>query len=433
VSLVHDDARSWMARSERSFDLIQMSLIDTWASTSAGAMTLTENGLYTLEAWTLFLERLKPGGVLSVSRFYWPESVSETARGLSLAVAALVERGAPVPADHVALVASRMVATLIVSRSPLSAGDVATLRAEAALRGFRLIALPGEPVADAVLQEILAARSHAELLRATRHRHYDLGPPTDDRPFFFNILKLSAWRQVPPARLDVGLLAGNLRATGTLAALLFAVLVVIGLSIAVPLLLRGGGHGLETPAFLAAASYFSLIGLGFMLIELGLMQRFSILLGHPIHSLSITLMSMILAAGIGSLLSERIAPSPRGRLVWLPLFAAGVAASGALAGRVPVDLAMAWPLPARAAVVVLFTLPIGLLLGCFFPLGMRLLAGRGPAARSWMWGLNGAWGVLGSLASVLLAMSSGIASCILAGAACYALLALPLRVLLPRR
>lgn len=423
-TLIHDDGRSWMARTDQRFDLIQMALIDTFASTSAGAMTLTENGLYTREAWALFLERLAPGGIFSLSRFYHPGRISETARALSLAVDTLLARGQAEPAAHIALVTAVNVSTLLVARDPLSRQDVGRLIATIRQEGFRPVILPGYVVQDPILRRILGARSAEELSAATRHRHYDLTASTDDRPFFFNMLKLSAWRELED-ETNYGVLVGNLRATQTLVSLLSIVLLLTVLTILGPLVLRGRRHALPPPVFVAATSYFSLIGLGFMLIEVALVQKFSILLGHPIHSLAITLMSMILASGLGSLASDRLRVESGRLLRLLPAVAALVVAAGAGTVQAAIDAAIAATLPVRGAVAVLFTFPIGFVLGCFFPLGLRRLRSQSPVVQSWMWGLNGAFGVLGSLLSIVIAMSFGIRACLLTGAACYLLLSLP--------
>ena len=128
VKLEVDEARSWFARTPRSFDVIQMSLIDTWAGTGAGAFTLTENGLYTVEAWQRFLGRLNPGGLFTVSRWYAPGDVNETGRLVSLAVATLLADGAAEPRRHLFLATSGNIATLILSKSPFSPATLGVLK-----------------------------------------------------------------------------------------------------------------------------------------------------------------------------------------------------------------------------------------------------------------------------------------------------------------
>ena len=122
VTLVHAEGRSYLARPGPAFDLIQMALVDTWASTAAGAMTLTENGLYTLEAWRIFLRRLQPDGVLTVSRWYAPNRPGETARLLSLAAAALQAEGVEHPGDLVPVPDAYEVSEVVLCRVKVGAG-----------------------------------------------------------------------------------------------------------------------------------------------------------------------------------------------------------------------------------------------------------------------------------------------------------------------
>ena len=123
VTLVHDEARSYLTRTPERFDVLQMSLIDTWAATGAGAFTLTENGLYTREGWRVFLGTLTPTGVFSVSRWFDPANVSETTRLVSLAVASLLDVGVQQPRASLVLITRERVATLLVSPAPFTEED----------------------------------------------------------------------------------------------------------------------------------------------------------------------------------------------------------------------------------------------------------------------------------------------------------------------
>ena len=163
-----DEARSWFARTPRAFDVIQMSLIDTWAATGAGAFTLTENGLYTVEAWQRLLGRLvNAGGLFTVSRWYAPGEVNETGRFISLAVATLLANGAAEPRRHLFLAAAGKVATLIVTKSPLSPSALAVLKDAAKRNEFTVLLSPETAAPSAMLRESSALRIVA---RSTRQR-----------------------------------------------------------------------------------------------------------------------------------------------------------------------------------------------------------------------------------------------------------------------
>ena len=191
TKFVVDEGRSWFARSKETFDVIQMSLIDTWAATGAGAFTLSENGLYTVEAWNIFFDRLTPEGVFSVSRWYDPENPNETGRMLSLAVRVLMENGATEPRRHIFLASQGRVATLLLSRSPFSTDNLKALERAAADYEHKVIMSPTVTADSEILSHIVTSAGQTELDRYTSRLMFDLTPPTDDRPFFFNQLPLN--------------------------------------------------------------------------------------------------------------------------------------------------------------------------------------------------------------------------------------------------
>ena len=418
-----DEARSWFARSTERFDVIQMSLIDTWAATGAGAYTLSENGLYTTEAWRLFLDHLTAHGVFTVSRWYGPGAVNETGRMLSLAMAAIMELGASEPDRHVFLAAAERIATLVVSREPLSPAYVETLEQVAEEMDYRIVVGPGRTPSSAILASIVGSGSREALVRATSNLKLDLTPTTDERPFFFNQLPLynlgKFFDEALPG-LKQGVAQGNLRATLTLVVLIgLSLLLVVG-TIVVPLRPAVGDVGRKL-AF-GGTAYFFLIGAGFMFFEIALLQRMSLVLGHPIYSLSIVLFSMILSAGFGSLLSDRVVLGSASRFVAWSLATAGYLFS--LNFWLPAVLTAmeSAPLLARGGLAVAVIAPAGLLLGFGFPTGMRLISAVDPKPTPWFWGINGAAGVLASSLAVLCSMAYGISASVLFAALCYLLL-----------
>jgi hypothetical protein len=184
VQFVVDEGRSWLSRSQESFDIIQMSLVDTWAATGAGAFTLSENGLYTVQAWKTFLNRLTPNGVLTVSRWYDPSVPDETGRLISLAVATLMEMGIAEPSRHVFLASQGTIATLVLSKSPFSASDVEDLERAATEYQHNILMSPRRVPNSDTLLRIITAVDRKSLDSYTSSLEFDLTPPTDDRPFF---------------------------------------------------------------------------------------------------------------------------------------------------------------------------------------------------------------------------------------------------------
>lgn len=425
-----DEGRSYLARTPESFDVIQATLVDTWAGTAAGAMALTENSLYTVEAWKVFYRRLKPGGLISFSRWNSGGEAYQTRRLFALGLAALLDAGVPRPAEHVAFLSSGGVATLLVSNAPLSAADVARLRVIAAERQYAWLFVPGKGAVDPVLTRIAAARAPADLRALRDGADVDYSPPTDDSPFFFNALRLThlmrALGSVGPLMLGRDTIrGGNLRALAFLLLFLVAAAVLVALTILWPLqrLVRAS----EQAPVVRAVAYFTALGLGFMLAEIGMMQQLGVLLGHPIYAFVVVLAGLILFTGAGSLLSERAGF----RGAWArraPALLAALALGGYLAVLPPATRAFTGgSLGVRAlACLGLLCVP-GLLMGLCFPAGVRAMQAAGQTETlPWMWALNGAASVLATFAGMVVALEYGLAACVLSAAACYVVAALAL-------
>jgi hypothetical protein len=322
------------------------------------------------------------------------------------------------------LAATGNIATLVVSRAGFSAAELDALKnATQTLRFDRLI-VPGEEPASDVLSNIVSAGDRAALERYTRNLRLDLTPPTDERPFFFNQLPLYDAAKVlafgPFGILARGVRWGNLLATATLVMLFFISLGLVVTVVLVPL--RHALKDVGTRLAGGGTAYFMLIGAGFMLIEIGLLQRFSVFLGHPIYSLSIVLFSLILSTGIGSLVSDSVGLDNRAKFaIW------AIATSGYVLSQAfwvpPLLLSLdGGSLMLRGLVSVAVILPAGLLMGYGFPTGMRFISAVDRKPTPWFWGINGASGVLASTVAVGCSIAYGIGTTLALGAFCYLLL-----------
>jgi hypothetical protein len=439
VRFVVDDGRSWFARTPEKFDLIEMSLVDTYAATGAGAFSLSENGLYTVEGWKHFLNALQPNGLFTVSRWLSMTAPVEIGRVVSLAVSALIELDNAKPRDHIFIAGVSNLATVIVSRQPFTTADLNALNDAADKLHFDIIAGPGRPAADPILAEILDSRDLNDLNTRVDRYFLNVSPPTDARPFFFNQLRLTNVRDMYRVFSDVwsgnstvfgeGLVAvGNLIAVGTLLLIVLLSFIVVFFVVVLPA--RSTVRMVDRRLAWVGSAYFLLIGFGFMFVEIGLIQRLSVFLGHPVYALSIGLFSIILSTGIGSLLSERFKLSSLMDLIfWLGLLATYLLLLPQWMSHLTHSTLESASLPIRALVSVAVVFPAGLLMGYGFPTGLRLVSSVDPKPTPWFWGINGAAGVLASGLAVLCSIGISIDCTIRMGGICYAAL-LPCALLL---
>jgi hypothetical protein len=423
----NDEGRSYMTRTPEKFDLIQASMVDTWAASSAGAMTLSENCLYTQEAWQIFYRHLKPGGLMTFSRWFVGAEAYQTIRMFSLAWGTLLAEGVANPGDHLALIGAQRVATLLISNQPLTTEDLKKTRAIADEMGFQILFLPGQPVQFGELQKIAAARTAADLNHLDDAGLFDYSPVFDSSPFFFNSLRMSHLRE---ALLLLGL-AGNLRATLFLLLFMLASLVLVIATIALPLSRWGRLPAASGSILTGGITYFVAIGMGFMLVEMGMMQQLSVFLGHPIYSLAVVLSGLIFSGGVGSLASERLSlrSAAIGRV---PAAMATLAIFIYMLVVIPlIHSQAAQTLAIRMLISLALVTPCGFVMGFCFPVGLRWMRQLGQYdSLPWMWALNGAASVLASFVAIVISMEAAITASILVAALCYAAaaLALPWRV-----
>lgn len=336
--------------------------------------------------------------------------------------------GVSEPRRHIVLASQGRIATLILSRSPFSPSDLEALEKEAAHYQHNILISPRVKPVSETLNNMMTASGRAELEQYTSGLNFDLTPPTDDRPFFFNQLPFNkplqvlkfAYNEVGRDTGGGGVRAGNLVATATLMILFVVSLGLVLVTIVLPIrpAIKDVGDKLVTGGTL----YFLLIGIGFMMVEIGLLQRMSVFLGHPIYSLSVLLFTLILATGGGSLLSDRLKLDSQAKFaIWAVFTGVYIMALPLWLGDV-FQTFESTRLLVRATLCVATIAPAGLLMGFGFPTGMRLISSVDRRPTPWFWGINGAAGVLASIVAVVCSMAFGISLTLTVGAICYLLL-----------
>ena len=297
ITLVHDEARSYVARSPEQFGIIQASLIDTWAATSAGAYVLTENGLYTKEAWLTFLNHLTPDGILTMSRWYYEAQPAETLRLTALATTSLIEMGVSDPRKHIIIIRKRdnseagqySVATILVSKRPFTDAEVDRISWISKAMEFVPVLTP--TFAERPEFEAVATRDKYQELIASYPLNIEA--PTDDTPFFFHMLRA---RDLLKASTYQGMNQINLKAVRVLGTLLGIVTALSAIAILAPLGLKRRVRKAQSVRLMI---YFAAIGLAFMMVEIGQLERLIVFLGHPIYGLTVVLFVLLLASSLG--------------------------------------------------------------------------------------------------------------------------------------
>jgi hypothetical protein len=413
VSVETDDGRSFVSRSTARYDMIQASLVDTWAATTAGAFAMTENNLYTVEAFESYFRHLQPDGVVTITRWY-----QDGLRLLSLVQAVGQRLGWPGIADRVFIAGNGRLATFVFKNTPLTGDEITQLLQRCRDLNFLPIYAPvsrsnaSTPATNEYAR--LAVTPYGDLPAFYEAYPQDISPSTDNRPFFFQLNKRGTSLRV---RFDRTILFGT--GTEVLSGLLLISVTLLALFVFLPLAWLSPEPVVWRDLPLAPLAYFACLGAGFMFVEIGLMQRFVLLLGHPVYSLSVILFTLLLGGGCGSALSRRLDSPGRTLAFVIPAI---IIVSLAYSAVLPSLFAswVPWPRSMRILMSVVLLFPLGLLLGMPLPFGIRLVRERQPGVLAWAWGLNGAMSVLGATLAIHLAMSDGFARVALYGAIIYA-------------
>jgi SAM-dependent methyltransferase len=419
VNAVVAEGRSFLRHSTARYDVIQMTGVDTLSALSTGAYMLAESYLHTIEAMEEQLRHLTPDGTLSLMVYDlpWQENQARfSLRHVANFLGAAERMGIENPADHVAIIAGPgwPIASieLLFKPRPYRPDEVQTLRDFVRSQRFEAWHLPGEPPTTPFGHFLTGDPAARAAFVDTYPLNISATP--DDRPFYY---RFYYWRNLF-SRAHWQIDHGYTFATGQFILLaVLAVAIVTSLALIVgPLLAR---PAFRLPGAARFSLYFTALGLGFMFIEISLIQQFILLLGHPTYSVAIILLALLLWTGLGSFLSGRSRLSERtlirgallALLVLVPLYGWLVPWwFGRWLG------APAWM---RYAVTVAILLPLGLTLGIFFPSGLREVRRHHESLVPWAWGGNGAASVVGSILSIVLAISFGFRVVLLTALAVY--------------
>jgi spermidine synthase len=417
-----EDGRSFIRRSPEKYQVIQATLVDTWASTAAGAFALSESNLYTTEAFRDYFAHLTDDGLLAFTRWGF-DPPRESLRLVSLAVSALNDLGEHDAARHV-LVGREGAQkemdhwgakdTVIFSRKAFSDADVAKARAAFAAAHMTAVYAPGDgPVNE--FGKLLLAKDPLEF---ERNYQFDITPVSDNRPFFFYTVQP---RDVAKFLLSSGDAADakvNAAMPKLFSALAVSVVAMIIILILPPVVL--GTRLPREKSVLSFLFYFLAIGMGYILIEVALIQKFVLFLGHPTYALTVVIFSMLVSSGFGSFVSRKVVADQNSRLRAVLGGAVIAVVLLAAVAQPLLSAGVGLPLFVKMLATVVLIFPAGFLMGIPFPTGLRMLEQMHSPSVRWAWSLNAAASVLGSVSALVLALYVGLVQTMLLGAALYA-------------
>ena len=421
------DGRSWVRSSSQKFDVVQMTLVDTWASTAAGAFALSENNLYTVEAFREYFDHLKPDGYIAITRWEFARP-REALRVVSQAMRAL--GGGDLRKNFIVVVEGDLdldgrPVTVLAKKSPFTPEEEASvlkhLQGQPKLHAIYLPSDADKPHEAGGNQYATDVSAFRHLIQSGNPEHFaqnyafNVTPVYDDAPFFFFTLKPS---QIFGAGTQKGIdWKVNMGVQVLLMLVVISALAVTAFLI-LPLLFTPKRGARSRGSSLL---YFIAIGLGYIAVEITLIQRLVLFLGHPIYAMTVVVFLMLLSSGAGSVMSRRMFTNPR-QVRNAFLFVIGLLAVYYFALSPILHTLIGLPQTPKIAIAALLIIPLGFAMGMPFPSGLRMLGERqDDNLIEWAWAMNAASSVLGSVLAMTIAIQFGLGVTLICGAAAYVL------------
>ena len=427
------EGRSLVRRSRETYDLIQMTGVDTWTASSQGAYVLSENFLYTVEAFEDFYDHLSNDGVLSIirARFSLPR---ESLRLCSLGIEMLERKGVEAPGRRIIVVSEmasvpNLYAGMLLKKGEWTDDEIESIRSFCAVSGFQIVGGPGCEL-DTPFSYLLDSPDPRSVYR---EYPFDIRPVFDNNPFFFKFHRWSHVRMTEPLARCLGVDLGARPGTGHESGLAI-LLLILGQTVILSILLiwwpvRSAGKGSRSiRGRFRILLFCGSVGIGFIFLEIALIQKFSLFLAYPTRTLTVILFALLISSGIGSLVSRRLS------VRHIPFLTVVIACLGTLMvwklEGLTRDL-LTLPDTVRMLSAAFMTGVIGVFMGCLFPLFIREIGRERNDMIAWAWAINGCASVIGSVIAVLVALHTGFDSVMIIGVVAYltAGLAAPAEVL----
>jgi hypothetical protein len=399
-----DEGRSFITRSSEKYDIIYVPFVDTWASVSSGGLSVSENFLYTLEGFQQYYDHLTDRGKIVTVRW-----LIDAPRFISTYAKLLEQNGIPQDQLHRHLIMvtadsftqDPSVTMVIFSKSPFTDEEISFLSQSFSQYDYKPILIPGQ-----IMREPYSALLKGEINLDQFYNMFDtkVYPVTDDNPYFLSFEKPL------PSAVEI---------------LLYASIGIVAIFLLVPFAWmrrtreEEAGSKISELRIATVIPYFAALGLGFILIELALLQKLILLMGNPTMTFALLLFTLLISSGSGSLISSRIAKNNMKNLIFVIGGIAALGISYVLFLPPIIYSSIAESIEVKAAVSIAILAPIGFLMGMPLPTGMRLLKVHRPDYIPWMWAINGAFSVLGAVLAIALGIMYGSSLAMILGILIY--------------
>jgi SAM-dependent methyltransferase len=417
VNIHIDEARSYLATTDKTYDLINISLLDAFGASAAGLYSMAENYLYTEQAIQEYLRHVSPDGYLSITRWVKVPPRDEP-KLLATVIAALKKAGVRQPGLQMIMVRGWQTSTLIVKTGVISGDEISRLKQFCDERSFDPVYYPGiaEPETNRfnIQHQSYLYQAATALLGDNSQAFIDsykfhIEPATDDHPYLFHFFK---WRTLPEILSLLGRGGNFLLESGYLlliAALVQAILASL-LLIALPLWLWKTKLGIEPESgnHLHMLAYFFCLGLAFLFIEIAFIQKFILILHHPLYAITVVLSTFLLTAGVGSYYSDRLSSRTEKSAFMLPIVAIALLSIAYSLGFESIsEFLLKTGSLTRYLLSIVLIAPLGFFMGMPFPMALANISRTAPALIPWAWGINGCASVVSAILATLIAMQFG--------------------------
>ena len=419
-----EEGRGYLERTEQRFDLINISLLESIGTASAGVYSLNENYLFTKESIETCLKHLTPGGILSISTWI-KNPPRDNIKLLAMAIEAIEGQKKDVPAQSIIMIRSWQTATLLVKNGGFDHRDIATIREFCKSRLFDISYYPGVKEIETNIfnkfDEDIFYSAAIKLLSSEREKFYEtypfyVKPATDDMPFFSHFFKIDMMKEY--LRSSDRVLIPFLDWGYILVWIAACILLLLGMTFILapmPFILP------SQKGLISILIYFGSLGTAYMFLEISLLQQFIRYLYDPIFSASVVIGSFLVYSGIGSLIAGKVSPFKSKHIFW-SVFIIGIAGLIFLTTDRWLQSALSGlPLWLRMISCSLIIAPLAIPMGIPFPSGLSELTPGREGLIPWAWSINGFFSVIGSSTTVLIAIACGFKSIILIAVALYLL------------